>query len=99
MGAGALGLEDLEQEAQRLDVLAASERRSSPWLLVHGTEDETVPVDEARRLAERASGEASLLEVDGAGHTFGARHPFAGPTRELIEAMNATQTWFRRHLG
>jgi dienelactone hydrolase len=39
-----------------------------------------------------------LLLIPGASHTFGSRHPFAGPTPHLIQALNATQTWFRRHL-
>jgi len=36
--------------------------------------------------------------IPGANHTFGARHPFAGPTPQLIQAMNATQGWLRRYL-
>jgi dipeptidyl aminopeptidase/acylaminoacyl peptidase len=75
-------------------------RRTAPWLIVHGTADETVPADEARRLAA-ASGAghpAELLLIPGAGHAFGARHPFAGPNPRLIQALNATQAWFRRFL-
>jgi dipeptidyl aminopeptidase/acylaminoacyl peptidase len=97
----ALGLDllaELERSAE-LDVLSAAAQVRAPWLIVHGEEDESVPADEARRLAERAGGENELLLVPGGGHTFGARHPFAGPTPQLIQAMNATQRWFRRHLG
>ena len=77
------------------DLLAAAGRRTAPWLLVQGTEDETVPAEEARRLAAAAS---ELLLIPGADHTFGARHPFAGPNPRLIQALNATQAWFRRFL-
>jgi dipeptidyl aminopeptidase/acylaminoacyl peptidase len=93
-------LEDVEKHRAELDVLAAAARRTAPWLIVHGEEDESVPADEARRLAA-ASGSmtpAELLLLPGANHTFGARHPFAGPNPGLIQALNATQGWLRRFL-
>jgi dienelactone hydrolase len=73
----------------------------APWLLVHGEADETVPVEEADRLFRAAGGrrKLDLLRIPGGSHTFGARHPFAGPTPALIQALNATQRWFRRHLS
>lgn len=91
-------LDDLERHRDELDILAAASRRLAPWLLIHGEEDETVPVAEARSLAEHAAGEGVLLEIPAASHTFGATHPFAGPTPQLIEALNATQSWFRQYL-
>lgn len=91
-------LDDLERHREALDILAAAGRRRAPWLLVHGDDDETIPVAEARALTEHAAGEGVLLEIPDASHTFGATHPFAGPTPELIAALNATQDWFRRHL-
>jgi dipeptidyl aminopeptidase/acylaminoacyl peptidase len=93
-------LEDIESRGAELDLLAAAARRTAPWLIVHGEDDESVPADEARRLAA-ASGSlnpAELLLVPGANHTFGARHPFAGPNPRLIQALNATQGWFRQFL-
>ncbi|WP_295578257.1 S9 family peptidase [uncultured Lamprocystis sp.] len=44
-------------------------RIACPILLVHGTDDQTVPVEDARRiLANCRTSQARLLEVDGAGH-------------------------------
>jgi pimeloyl-ACP methyl ester carboxylesterase len=92
-------LEDVERHAAgSLDILAAAGRVAAPWLIVHGGDDESVPAGEAAELAARATGTHELLVIPGAGHTFGAKHPFAGPTPHLIQALNATQTWFRRHL-
>lgn len=91
-------LEDLEANPEELDILAAARHVRAPWLIVHGEDDESVPVAEADRLAEAAPGLHETLRIPGASHTFGARHPFAGPTPHLIQAMNATQRWFRRHL-
>lgn len=92
-------LDDLEARAQALDLEAAAASCTSPWLIVHGEDDETVPVAEAETLAAAARPTASLLRIAAASHTFGVSHPFAGPTPQLIEAMNATQTWLRRHMG
>lgn len=44
-------------------------RIACPILLVHGTDDQTVPVEDARRiLANCRTSQVRLLEVDGAGH-------------------------------
>ncbi len=91
-------LDDFEANRERLDLVAAAKRRTAPWLVVHGAVDETVPATEGERLAAEARRQRELLVVPAGDHTFGARHPFAGPTPELITALNATQAWFRRHL-
>jgi dienelactone hydrolase len=92
-------LEDVERNAAgSLDLLAAAGRRAAPWLIVHGADDESVPAAAAAELDAHAAGTHELLLIPGAGHTFGVRHPFAGPTPYLIHALNATQTWFRRYL-
>ena len=96
MGLGMLAA--IEERRAELDLLAAAAARRAPWLIVHGTEDETVSVDAAHLLAERAASPAELLLVPGGEHTFGARHPFTGPTPQLIQALNATQRWFREQL-
>lgn len=97
----ALGLDllaDLEQNRDALDLEKGAAAIRAPWLIVHGEKDESVPVHEAGRLAKSAGGAHELLRIAEGDHTFGARHPFVGPTPPLIQAMNATQTWFRRYL-
>jgi fermentation-respiration switch protein FrsA (DUF1100 family) len=96
MGLGMLA--DIEERRAELDLAAAAAARRAPWLIVHGAEDETVPVAAAHLHAERATGPTELLVVPGGDHTFGARHPFTGPTPQLIQALNATQRWFREYL-
>lgn len=39
-----------------------------PTILVHGTEDDTIPFDDSVRYAEAAGGEARLVALEGAGH-------------------------------
>ena len=91
-------LEDLEQNREALDIGRAAAAVRAPWLIVHGENDEGVPVAEADRLAGRAGSPCEVLRIPGGDHTFGAKHPFAGPTPALIQALNATQGWFRRYL-
>ncbi|MFL6193573.1 MAG: alpha/beta hydrolase family protein [Thermoanaerobaculia bacterium] len=97
----ALGLEllaDIEEHRSGLDLRAAAATRRAPWLIVHGATDESVPPVEAHHLAAAAAGIKELLLIPDGNHTFGARHPFAGPTPQLIQALNATQRWLREHL-
>jgi acetyl esterase/lipase len=49
--------------------------RAAPFLLVHGSRDDLVPVDHARRMRDALRGAgvpATLLELRGAGHSFPA---------------------------
>ena len=91
-------LAEMAEPAPDLDILAAAGTRRAPWLIVHGAEDESVPAEEGHRLAEQAAGEKELVVIPKASHTFGSRHPFAGPTPQLVQALNATQRWYRSHL-
>ena len=89
--------DDLRENADRLDVVAAAARVRVPWLIVHGEDDATVPAGEALRLAE--AGPAATLEViAGSGHTFEAAHPPAGTTPGLAAAVEATLRHFRESL-
>jgi dienelactone hydrolase len=90
-------LDDMSAHAARLDIVAAAARLTLPWLVVHGDADEAVPVAEAERLLA-AQPTATALRLAGAGHTFGARHPWAGSTDALDEAMARSTAWFGRHL-
>jgi dienelactone hydrolase len=85
-------LDDIDAHgADGLDVLGAAGRVTVPWLLVHGLADQTVPVGVARTLAARASGPVlELLLLEGADHTFGIRHPWAGSTAVFDEVLERT---------
>jgi pimeloyl-ACP methyl ester carboxylesterase len=93
-------LDEVEQHCNgKLDVLHAAARIDVPWLIIHGEQDESVSVEEGRKLYEVANKDRAELQiVHGGGHTFGAKHPWAGPTPELTDVMDATVRWFSRHL-
>jgi pimeloyl-ACP methyl ester carboxylesterase len=92
-------LEEVESRAAELDLKAAAARRRAPWLLLHAVEDEAVPVAEGRALAAAAAAPSELVELPGTGHTFGAVHPFAGPTPALTTALNRTVAFLRQTLA
>lgn len=81
-------VEDLESIGSTLDAAA---RMFQPWLLVHGTEDDVVPLADSRTAHGAAQGESRILEIPGAGHVFDeASYPV------IIDAIDA---WLGVHLG
>lgn len=83
-----------------LDVLRGAAAVRAPWLIAHGSEDESVPVAAAHELARAARpGTAELLEIPDTGHTFGVRHPWAGPTPAYERVADASVAWLGRHLA
>jgi dipeptidyl aminopeptidase/acylaminoacyl peptidase len=92
-------LDDIEQNASALDIEAAGRRIRIPWLLIHGTEDESVRFAEAERLkAASARPDTRLLPIQGGGHTFGAAHPWRATTPELDTVFDATLAWLTTRL-
>ena len=90
-------LDDIERHAAALDIEAAAARVAVPWLIVHGTDDEAVALAEGERLVAAAPG-ARFLAVEGAGHTFGAIHPWGGATPALERVEDTTLAFFAETL-
>ena len=63
----------IEESVRQLDL---------PLLIVHGDNDETVPLDAAEELSAWATHSSKVI-IKGGSHTFGAKHPFTGPSNEL----------------
>jgi len=91
-------LDDVEHSGGALDIEQAAARLTIPWLIVHGAADEAVALAEGERLA-RAAPRARFVPVEGAGHTFGAVHPWRGPTPEVTRVEDVTLAFFAEHLG
>jgi alpha-beta hydrolase superfamily lysophospholipase len=92
-------LDDIESHGTELDIEGAARRVAVPWLIVHGSEDEAVSLHEGERLAAAGGRPTTrFLPVEGAGHTFGAAHPWRGGTPELERVMDATLAFFAAEL-
>jgi len=94
-------LDDIERNANgRLDILGAAGRLAIPWLIVHGTEDESVSSLEAEALHAAAKGDSVRhLPIDGAGHTFGTVHPWQGETPAFRLVADETLGFLAAHLA
>jgi uncharacterized protein len=95
--------DEVWRHPEAFDVLAAARRLDTARLLIHGGDDETVPLSEAHALVDASNegpgGEHTrLLVLDGTGHTFDAGHPFSGPSEALKRAMAAAISHFGRTL-
>ncbi|MCX8010863.1 MAG: alpha/beta hydrolase, partial [Ignavibacteria bacterium] len=92
-------LEDFENNKERFDLLKRISNLKIPLLIVHGTQDMTVPLSEARALYSASNKENSeLFIVENTGHTFGAVHPFTGTNPSLEMAIDKTLNFFKRNL-
>jgi dienelactone hydrolase len=93
-------LEDLETHRQDYDLERACGTVRAPCLFVHGERDESVDSGDARRLlAWCGAREKEIRIVPAAGHTFGAVHPWAGPTPAWQTALTASEAWFAKWLA
>jgi uncharacterized protein len=92
-------LNDIERNAQQLDIEAAASRIRVPWLIVHGKKDESVPYAEAEALSAASDRSQSRLSViENGGHTFGATQPWRSATPELETVFDSTMEWLAGHL-
>lgn len=61
-----------------------------PWLLVHGTEDDVVPIQDSLDVFERANEPKHLVKIDGADHVFSEHTP---------EMVGIVVGWFKEQFG
>lgn len=66
---------DFIENEKRLTISNAAKALKIPFLIVHGTEDPTVDVDNARQLKEW-NPHAELFLLEGSNHVFEASHPW-----------------------
>ncbi|MDQ6871738.1 MAG: alpha/beta hydrolase [Gemmatimonadota bacterium] len=91
-------LDDVEMHGNtKLNVAAAAAKIKVPWLIVHGTSDETVPRADAERLHELSFGTSTLRLIEGASHTFEAKHPLKEVPSVLQQVVQETVRFFVRN--
>jgi uncharacterized protein len=98
MRMGTTLLDDVELHGTaKLNIQAAAAKIKAPWLIVHGTADETVPSSEAERLHAVSPGVSTLRLIEGANHGFDARHPFTEVPLVLEKVVLETVKFFVRN--
>lgn len=91
-------LDDVELHGKtKLNIEGAAAKIRAPWLIVHGTADETVPSSEAQRLHSLSKGVSTLRLIEGANHGFDARHPLTEIPPALDQVVTETAKFFVRN--
>ena len=87
--------EDLQQHANKFDIGKAAAKLSIPFMVVHGSNDETLPLRMALDLKAKNEN-AHLHIINNCGHTYGGFHPFNGSQlpEHTLEACNQTIEFF-----
>ena len=82
--------EDFEAHQNRLNIQNACEQLTIPRLLIHGSDDTSVLIQEGRLLSEWLR--VPLFEIPGANHTFGSVHPMSDHVlpEDLKQAVDLT---------
>ena len=68
-------VESLFQNKNRLSIETASKNMDKPHLIIHGTDDMAVDIEDAKSINSWSSNSQIEL-INGANHVFGAKHPW-----------------------
>jgi pimeloyl-ACP methyl ester carboxylesterase len=68
-------VEDYHTNESQLNVKDAIERLNKPYIAIHGTSDETLPISMLHEI-KIWNDTVEIVEIDGANHTFGSTHPY-----------------------
>ena len=80
------------------NVKEAIQTLNIPILIIHGANDEAIPVDHAESLfswIKNSNKKAALKIIAGATHTFNTKHPFEKSSDELEDLIKATLEWIQ----
>jgi pimeloyl-ACP methyl ester carboxylesterase len=72
-------VEDFKANQERLDIPSIVKKLTKPFLIIHATDDETLPVSMAHELKANQP-QAEVIILPEGGHTFGGQHPFPEAT-------------------
>ncbi|GAB3841474.1 alpha/beta hydrolase family protein [Hymenobacter jeollabukensis] len=92
-------VEDYHRNRRRLDIQHNLRlRHRQPLLIIHGDQDETLPVAKVP-LLQQAKPDAEVVILPGGGHMFGGAHPWAETTLPPLaqEVAERTATFFEEH--
>jgi uncharacterized protein len=91
-------LDDVEVNGNtKLNIANAAAKIKVPWLIIHGTGDDTVPSAEAERLHELSPRVSTLRLIEGANHGFDAKHPLSEVPPVLEKVVLETVKFFVRN--
>ena len=89
-------LDDIENNAERLDIIKAVEKLQKPLLIIHGTADIPAKIEEAETLYGVADKQLTeFVKLEGVGHMYGAKHPYKDESPTMNHVLEITTGWFQ----
>lgn len=98
MPIGKAVIDDVDQNEREYDLLKKVSEMEQPLLIVQGDQDYARLVNGAANL-HRAARNSRLHWINGGDHTWNTKHPFAGTTPQLEEAIEVTAQFVRNIAG
>ncbi|WP_290663001.1 MULTISPECIES: alpha/beta fold hydrolase [Ignavibacterium] len=94
-------LEDIESNKDStLNIEKAVKNLNKPFLIIHGEQDLTVPVEEGKLLYEYSDKKLTEFEIiPSSGHTFDIVHPFKSSNNKFERVLEKTLTFFKKNLS
>ncbi|MGD8192448.1 alpha/beta hydrolase family protein [Brevibacillus ginsengisoli] len=89
-------IDDVDQNEEKYNLIDKVSKLNKPLLIVQGEQDFARLVKGAGRLHEAAP-TSELHWISTGDHTWNAKHPFAGSTSELEEAIRVTADFVKKH--
>ena len=71
-------------------VLAKGAEITVPWLLIHGTEDDIVPIEETHEIFDKAGDNAKKVILEGADHVFSNESDVAKMVDSILSWLQST---------
>jgi pimeloyl-ACP methyl ester carboxylesterase len=91
-------IDDVDQNREEYDLLAKVAQMEQPLMIIQGEKDYERLVKGAERL-HAAARSSQLHWIKDGDHTWNTRHPFAGTTPQLEEAIEVTVRFIRENTG
>ncbi|MEE2857275.1 MAG: alpha/beta hydrolase [Planctomycetota bacterium] len=93
-------LEDFMKQGDRYNAPLALSKAQVPVLSIHGDSDPAVECSSSLRLLEGVEERyATRILIEGAGHTFGLVHPFAGPHAHAQQVIEVICHWIEEEFS
>ena len=81
----------MEDMARINSVVDLAPQIKAPWLLMHGTEDDVVPIQDSNDIFRKANDPVELVEIKGASHVFAGEY-----TPVMVEKV---VSWVKLHFA
>jgi len=93
-------LDDLFENAEKLNLQNAVSKLNKPILILHGDQDLAVPISEAKEIYSWSNKEITeFYNIEATGHTFGIQHPFDGSNDKFDLVLEKTYNFFMKTLN